>query len=167
MDPVVKLNNTGKVTAGSIVSFNYKGEQKTGIVYATNSSHNVYRVKHISNDPKKRGMIDTVELAGKDFIDTMSLIENLRDDHDVYYALEKINKLTSSIKDSRRTTMTQRTSSKSPSRRTSSKSPSRRTSSKSPSRTTQRTTQRMTPAERISARYGGSRKTRRNRRHRK
>lgn len=155
MDPVVKLNNTGKVTAGSIVSFNYKGEQKTGIVYATNSSRDVYRVKHISNDPKKRNMIGTVELAGKDFIDTKSLIENLQDDHDVYYALEKLNKLTSSIKASRRTTMTQR--------RTSSKSPSRRTSSKSPSRTIQR----MTPAERISARYGGSRKTRRNRRHRK
>lgn len=154
MDPVVKLNNTGKVTAGSIVSFNYKGEQKTGIVYATNSSRDVYRVKHISNDPKKHAMIGTVELAGKDIIDTKSLIENLQDDHDVYYALEKLNKLTSSIKDSRRTTMTQRRKSKSPSRRTSSKSPSR-------------TTPRMTPAERISTRYGGSRKTRRNRRHRK
>ena len=155
MNPEVKLNNTGKVTAGSIVSFNYKGEQKTGIVYATNSSRDVYRVKHISNDPKKRGMIGTVELAGKDFIDTKSLIENLQDDHDVYYALEKLNKLTSSIKASRRTTMTQRRTSKSPSR--TSKSPSR--TSKSPSRTT--------TAERISARYGGFRKTRRNRRHRK
>ena len=69
MDPEVKLNNTGKVTAGSIVSFNYKGEQKTGIVYATNSSRDEYRVKHISNDPKKRGMIGTVELAGKDLWD--------------------------------------------------------------------------------------------------
>ena len=164
MDPEVKLNNTGKVTAGSIVSFNYKGEQKTGIVYATNSSRDEYRVKHISNDPKKRGMIGTVELAGKDFIDTKSLIENLQDDHDVYYALEKLNKLTSSIKASRRTSKSpSRTSkspsrtSKSPSRRTSSKSPSRRTSSKSPSR--------RTTAERISARYGGFRKTRRNRRH--
>jgi hypothetical protein len=151
MEPQVKSNNKGKLTAGSIVSFNYKGEQKTGIVYATNSTHDVYIVKHISNDPKKQGMIGTIQLAGKDIIDTKSLIEKetLQNDSVVYYFLQKLNNLTSAIKASRRT---------------SSKSPSRRTSSKSPSRMTQRILpSRKTPAEMISARYAGYRKTRRRR----
>ena len=154
MEPKVKVN-TGKLTAGSIVSFKYKDEQTTGIVYATNSAHDVYIVKHISNDPKKQGMIGTIQLAGKDIIDTKSLIEKetLQNDSVVYYFLQKLNNLTSSIKASRRT---------------SSKSPSRRTSSKSPSRTTQRILpSRKTPAEMISARYAGYRKTRRNRRRRR
>jgi len=160
MEPKVKLN-TGKLTAGSIVSFNYKGEQKTGIVYATNSTHDVYIVKHISNDNNKQGMIGTIQLAGKDIIDTKSLIEKetLQNDSDVYYFLQKLNNLTSSIKTSRR---------KSPSNRTSSKSPIRRASSKSPPRMTQRILPSLkTPQEMISARYGGNRKTRRNRRHKK
>jgi hypothetical protein len=154
MEPKVKVN-TGKLTAGSIVSFNYKGEQKTGIVYATKSSHDVYIVKHISNDPKKQGMIGTIQLAGKDIIDTKSLIEKetLQNDSVVYYFLQKLNNLTSAIKASRRS---------------SSKSPPKRTSSKSPSRTTQRILpSRKTPAEMISARYAGNRKTRRNHRSRK
>jgi len=161
MEPKVKLN-TGKLTAGSIVSFNYKGEQKTGIVYATKSTHDVYLVKHISNDPKKQGMIGTIQLAGKDIIDTKSLIEKetLQNDSVVYYFLQKLNNLTSSIKASRR--------SKSPSNRTSSKSPIRRTSSKSPPRMTQRILPSLkTPQEMISARHAGYRKTRRNRRHKK
>jgi hypothetical protein len=155
MEPQVKSNDKGKLTAGSIVSFNYKGEQKTGIVYATNSTHDVYIVKHISNDPKKQGMIGTIQLSGKDIIDTKSLIEKetLQNDSVVYYFLQKLNNLTSSIKASRRI---------------SSKSPSRRTSSKSPSRMTQRILpSRKTPAEMISARYAGYRKTRRNHRRRK
>jgi hypothetical protein len=155
MEPQVKSNNKGKLTAGSIVSFNYKGEQKTGIVYATNSTHDVYIVKHISNDPKKQGMIGTIQLVGKDIIDTKSLIEKetLQNDSVVYYFLQKLNNLTSSTKASRRI---------------SSKSPSRRTSSKSPSRMTQRILpSRKTPAEMISARYAGYRKTRRNHRRRK
>jgi hypothetical protein len=154
MEPKVKVN-TGKLTAGSIVSFKYKGEQTTGIVYATNSTHDVYIVKHISNDPKKQGMIGTIQLSGKDIIDTKSLIEKetLQNDSVVYYFLQKLNNLTSSIKASRRT---------------SSKSPPKRTSSKSPSRTTQRILpSRKTPAEMISARYAGYRKTRRNHRRRK
>jgi hypothetical protein len=154
MEPKVKVN-TGKLTAGSIVSFKYKNEQTTGIVYATNSTHDVYIVKHISNDPKKQGMIGTIQLAGKDIIDTKSLIEKetLQNDSVVYYFLQKLNNLTSSIKASRRT---------------SSKSPPKRTSSKSPSRTTQRILpSRKTPAEMISARYAGYRKTRRNHRRRK
>jgi len=160
MEPKVKVN-TGKLTAGSIVSFNYKGEQKTGIVYATKSSHDVYIVKHISNDPKQQGMIGTIQLAGKDIIDTKSLIEKetLQNDSVVYYFLQKLNNLTSSIKASRR---------KSPSNRTSSKSPIRRASSKSPPRMTQRILPSLkTPQEMISARYAGNRKTRRNRRHKK
>jgi hypothetical protein len=154
MEPKVKVN-TGKLTAGSIVSFKYKDEQTTGIVYDTNSTHDVYIVKYISNDPKKQGMIDTIQLAGKDIIDTKSLIEKetLQNDSVVYYFLQKLNNLTSSIKASRRT---------------SSKSPPKRTSSKSPSRTTQRILpSRKTPAEMISARYAGYRKTRRNHRRRK
>jgi hypothetical protein len=154
MEPKVKVN-TGKLTAGSIVSFKYKDEQTTGIVYATNSTHDVYIVKHISNDPKKQGMIGTIKLAGKDIIDTKSLIEKetLQNDSVVYYFLQKLNNLTSSIKASRRT---------------SSKSPPKRRSSKSPSRTTQRILpSRKTPAEMISARYAGYRKTRRNHRRRK
>ncbi len=47
MEPKVKVN-TGKLTAGSIVSFKYKNEQTTGIVYPTNSTHDVYIVKYIS-----------------------------------------------------------------------------------------------------------------------
>ena len=155
MEPQVKSNDKGKLTAGSIVSFKYKDEQTTGIVYATNSTHDVYIVKHISNDPKKQGMIGTIQLAGKDIIDTKSLIEKetLQNDSVVYYFLQKLNNLTSAIKASRRI---------------SSKSPSRRTSSKSPSRMTQRILpSRKTPAEMISARYAGNRKTRRNRRHKK
>jgi hypothetical protein len=155
MEPQVKSNDKGKLTAGSIVSFKYKDEQTTGIVYATNSTHDVYIVKHISNDPKKQGMIGTIQLVGKDIIDTKSLIEKetLQNDSVVYYFLQKLNNLTSSIKASRRI---------------SSKSPSRRTSSKSPSRTTQRILpSRKTPAEMISARYAGYRKTRRNHRRRK
>jgi hypothetical protein len=112
-------------------------------------------VKHISNDPKKKGMIGTIQLAGKDIIDTKSLIEKetLQNDSVVYYFLQKLNNLTSSIKASRRT---------------SSKSPPKRTSSKSPSRTTQRILpSRKTPAEKISARYAGNRKTRRNHRRRR
>ena len=154
MEPKVKVN-TGKLTAGSIVSFKYKDEQTTGIVYPTNSTHDVYIVKYISNDPKKQGMIDTIQLAGKDIIDTKSLIEKetLQNDSVVYYFLQKLNNLTSSIKASRRT---------------SSKSPPKRTSSKSPSRMTQRILpSRKTPAEMISARYAGYRKTRRNHRRRK
>jgi len=154
MEPKVKVN-TGKLTAGSIVSFKYKDEQTTGIVYATNSTHDVYIVKHISNDPKNQGMIGTIQLAGKDIIDTKSLIEKetLQNDSVVYYFLQKLNNLTSSIKASRRT---------------SSKSPPKRTSSKSPSRMTQRILpSRKTPAEMISARYAGYRKTRRNHRSRK
>ena len=153
MEPKVKVN-TGKLTAGSIVSFNYKGEQKTGIVYATKSSHDVYIVKHISNDPKNQGMIGTIQLAGKDIIDTKSLIEKetLQNDSVVYYFLQKLNNLTSSIKASRRR----------------SKSPPNRTSSKSPPRMTQRILPSLkTPQEMISARYAGYRKTRRNRRRRK
>jgi hypothetical protein len=152
MEPQVKSNDKGKLTAGSIVSFKYKDEQTTGIVYATNSTHDVYIVKHISNDPKKQGMIGTIQLAGKDIIDTKSLIEKetLQNDSVVYYFLQKLNNLTSAIKASRRI---------------SSKSPSRRTSSKSPSRMTQRILpSRKTPAEMISARYAGYRKTRRNHR---
>jgi hypothetical protein len=155
MEPQVKSNNKGKLTAGSIVSFKYKDEQTTGIVYATNSTHDVYIVKHISNDPKKQGMIGTIQLVGKDIIDTKSLIEKetLQNDSVVYYFLQKLNNLTSSIKASRRI---------------SSKSPLRRTSSKSPSRMTQRILpSRKTPAEMISARYAGYRKTRRNHRRRK
>ena len=154
MEPKVKVN-TGKLTAGSIVSFKYKDEQTTGIVYATNSTHDVYIVKHISNDPKKQGMIGTIQLSGKDIIDTKSLIEKetLQNDSVVYYFLQKLNNLTSSIKASRRT---------------SSKSPLNRTSSKSQSRMTQRILpSRKTPAEMISARYAGYRKTRRNHRRRK
>jgi tRNA isopentenyl-2-thiomethyl-A-37 hydroxylase MiaE len=155
MEPQVKSNDKGKLTAGSIVSFKYKDEQTTGIVYATNSTHDVYIVKHISNDPKKQGMIGTIQLAGKDIIDTKSLIEKetLQNDSVVYYFLQKLNNLTSAIKASRRI---------------SSKSLSRRTSSKSPSRMTQRILpSRKTPAEMISARYAGYRKTRRNHRHKK
>ena len=151
MEPQVKSNDKGKLTAGSIVSFKYKDEQTTGIVYATNSTHDVYIVKHISNDPKKQGMIGTIQLVGKDIIDTKSLIEKetLQNDSVVYYFLQKLNNLTSAIKASRRI---------------SSKSPSNRTSSKSPSRMTQRILpSRKTPAEMISARYAGYRKTRRRR----
>jgi hypothetical protein len=172
MEPKVKVN-TGKLTAGSIVSFKYKDEQTTGIVYPTNSTHDVYIVKYISNDPKKQGMIDTIQLAGKDIIDTKSLIEKetLQNDSVVYYFLQKLNNLTSSIKASRRTSSKsppKRTSSKSPPKRTSSKSPPKRTSSKSPSRMTQRILpSRKTLAEMISARYAGYRKTRRNHRGRK
>jgi hypothetical protein len=154
MEPKVKVN-TGKLTAGSIVSFKYKDEQTTGIVYDTNSTQDVYIVKYISNDPKKQGMIDTIQLSGKDIIDTKSLIEKetLQNDSVVYYFLQKLNNLTSSIKASRRT---------------SSKSPPKRRSSKSPSRTTQRILpSRKTPAEMISARYAGYRKTRRNHRRHK
>jgi hypothetical protein len=154
MEPKVKVN-TGKLTAGSIVSFKYKDEQTTGIVYPTNSTHDVYIVKYISDDPKKQGMIDTIQLSGKDIIDTKSLIEKetLQNDSVVYYFLQKLNNLTSSIKASRRT---------------SSKSPPKRRSSKSPSRMTQRILpSRKTPAEMISARYAGYRKTRRNHRRRK
>jgi hypothetical protein len=142
----------GKSYRREVPVIKYKDEQTTGIVYATNSTHDVYIVKHISNDAKKQGMIGTIQLSGKDIIDTKSLIEKetLQNDSVVYYFLQKLNNLTSSIKASRRI---------------SSKSPSRRTSSKSPSRMTQRILpSRKTPAEMISARYAGYRKTRRNRR---
>ena len=95
MEFEIKLNNTGKVTAGSIVYFNYKGTQKTGIVFATSSRHNVYIVKHISNDSSKQGMIGTIKLTRNDIKDTKALIEKeiLQDDASVYHILQKVNNL--------------------------------------------------------------------------
>ena len=105
MEFEIKLNNTGKVTAGSIVYFNYKGTQKIGIVFATSSSHNVYIVKHISNDSSKQGMIGTIKLTHNDIKDTKALIEKeiLQDDASVYHILQKVNNLTASRTRSSRT----------------------------------------------------------------
>ena len=99
MEFEIKRNNIGKVTAGSIVYFNYKGTQKTGIVFATSSSHNVYIVKHISNDSSKQGMIGTIKLTRNDIKDTKALIEKeiLQDDASVYHILQKVNNLAASI----------------------------------------------------------------------
>ena len=98
MEFEIKRNNIGKVTAGSIVYFNYKGTQKTGIVFATSSSHNVYIVKHISNDSSKQGMIGTIKLTRNDIKDTKALIEKeiLQDDASVYHILQKVNNLAAS-----------------------------------------------------------------------
>ena len=105
MEFEIKLNNTGKVTAGSIVYFNYKGTQKTGIVFATSSRHNVYIVKHISNDSSKQGMIGTIKLTRNDIKDTKALIEKeiLQDDASVYHILQKVNNLAASRTRSART----------------------------------------------------------------
>ena len=105
MEFETKLNNTGKVTAGSIVYFNYKGTQKIGIVFATSSSHNVYIVKHISNDSSKQGMIGTIKLTHNDIKDTKALIEKeiLQDDASVYHILQKVNNLAASRTRSSRT----------------------------------------------------------------
>ena len=105
MEFEIKRNNIGKVTAGSIVYFNYKGTQKTGIVFATSSSHNVYIVKHISNDSSKQGMIGTIKLTRNDIKDTKALIEKeiLQDDASVYHILQKVNNLTASRTRSSRT----------------------------------------------------------------
>ena len=98
MEFEIKRNNIGKVTAGSIVYFNYKGTQKTGIVFATSSSHNVYIVKHISKDSSKQGMIGTIKLTRNDIKDTKALIEKeiLQDDASVYHILQKVNNLAAS-----------------------------------------------------------------------
>ena len=98
MEFEIKLNNTGKVTAGSIVYFNYNGTKKTGIVFATSSRHDVYIVKHISNDSSKQGMIGTIKLTRNDIKDTKALIEKeiLQDDASVYHILQKVNNLAAS-----------------------------------------------------------------------
>ena len=126
MEFEIKLNNTGKVTAGSIVYFNYKGTQKIGIVFATSSSHNVYIVKHISNDSSKQGMIGTIKLTHNDIKDTKALIEKeiLQDDASVYHILQKVNNLAASRTRSSRTRSSRTRSSPSRSSRTKS-SPSR------------------------------------------
>ena len=105
MEFEIKLNNTGKVTAGSIVYFNYNGTKKTGIVFATSSRHDVYIVKHISNDSSKQGMIGTIKLTRNDIKDTKALIEKeiLQDDASVYHILQKVNNLTASRTRSSRT----------------------------------------------------------------
>ena len=105
MEFEIKLNNTGKVTAGSIVYFNYNGTQKTGIVFATSSRHDVYIVKHISNDSSKQGMISTINLTRNDIKDTKALIEKekLQDDASVYHILQKVNNLAASRTRSART----------------------------------------------------------------
>ena len=105
MEFEIKRNNIGKVTAGSIVYFNYKGTQKTGIVFATSSSHNVYIVKHISNDSSKQGMIGTIKLTRNDIKDTKALIEKeiLQDDASVYHILQKVINLSASRTRSART----------------------------------------------------------------
>ena len=115
MEFEIKLNNTGKVTAGSIVYFNYNGTKKTGIVFATSSSHNVYIVKHISNDSSKQGMIGTIKLTRNDIKDTKALIEKeiLQDDASVYHILQKVNNLAASRIRSARTRSSRTRSSRS------------------------------------------------------
>ena len=124
MEFEIKLNNTGKVTAGSIVYFNYKGTQKTGIVFATSSRHNVYIVKHISNDSSKQGMIGTIKLTRNDIKDTKALIEKeiLQDDASVYHILQKVNNLAASRTRSARTRSSPSRSSRTRSSRTRSSS---------------------------------------------
>lgn len=105
MEFEIKLNKTGKVTAGSIVYFKYEGTRKTGIVFATSSSRDVYIVKHISNDSSKQGIIGTIELTHNDIKDTKALIEKeiLQDDAIVYHILQKVNNLAASRTRSART----------------------------------------------------------------
>jgi len=135
MEFEIKLNNTGKVTAGSIVYFNYKGTQKTGIVFATSSRHNVYIVKHISNDSSKQGMIGTIKLTHNDIKDTKALIEKeiLQDDASVYHILQKVNNLAASITRSARTRSSRTRSS--PSRNSPTRSARTRSSPSRSSRT--------------------------------
>ena len=118
MEFEIKRNNIGKVTAGSIVYFNYKGTQKTGIVFATSSSHNVYIVKHISNDSSKQGMIGTIKLTRNDIKDTKALIEKeiLQDDASVYHILQKVINLSASRTRSSRTRSSRTRTRSSPSR---------------------------------------------------
>ena len=131
MEFEIKRNNTDKVTAGSIVYFNYKGTQKTGIVFATSSSHNVYIVKHISKDSSKQGMIGTIKLTRNDIKDTKALIEKeiLQDDASVYHILQKVNNLAASRRRSARTRSSPSRSSKTRTRSSPSRSSRTRSSS--------------------------------------
>jgi len=50
MEPQVKSNDKGKLTAGSIVESNLFGKYTIGIVYTSNSKDNKYRVFYITDD---------------------------------------------------------------------------------------------------------------------
>jgi hypothetical protein len=50
MEPQVKSNDEGKLTAGSIVESNLFGKYTIGIVYRSNSKDNKYRVFYITDD---------------------------------------------------------------------------------------------------------------------
>jgi hypothetical protein len=50
MEPQVKSNDKGKLTAGSIVESNLFGKYTIGIVYRSNSKDNKYRVFYITDD---------------------------------------------------------------------------------------------------------------------
>jgi|LakMenEpi03Aug12_release.lakeMendotaPanAssembly.Ray.scaffolds.fasta_scaffold819601_1 hypothetical protein len=50
MEPQVKSNNKGKLTAGSIVESNLFGKYTIGIVYTSNSRDNKYRIFYITDD---------------------------------------------------------------------------------------------------------------------
>ena len=50
MEPKVKSNDEGKLTAGSIVESNLFGKYTIGIVYRSNSKDNKYRVFYITDD---------------------------------------------------------------------------------------------------------------------
>jgi len=50
MEPQVKSNDNGKLTAGSIVESNLFGKYTIGIVYTSNSKDNKYRVFYITDD---------------------------------------------------------------------------------------------------------------------
>jgi hypothetical protein len=50
MEPQVKSNDKGKLTAGSIVESNLFGKYTIGIVYRSNSKDNKYRIFYITDD---------------------------------------------------------------------------------------------------------------------
>jgi hypothetical protein len=50
MEPKVKSNDEGKLTAGSIVESNLFGKYTIGIVYRSNSKDNKYSVFYITDD---------------------------------------------------------------------------------------------------------------------
>lgn len=88
----VKNNETGKLIVGSIVYFYLNGSKKKGIVTASNSSRDIYRVDFISYANEKKNL-GTIKASGKAIIDSRLIVEKdyLKSDSDVYNILEKIN----------------------------------------------------------------------------
>ena len=88
----VKNNETGKLTAGSIVYFYLNGSKKKGIVTASNSSRDIYHVAFIGYANKKKNL-STIKASGKAITDSRLIVEKdyFKSDRDVYNVLEKIN----------------------------------------------------------------------------